>query len=117
VRFVHESQNYLCLRTYHDGYKELEPIMLFNLDQDYHLQNDLADKQPDIVDKAMSLLERWIHQQMLTSECDIDPLMTVLREGGPFYTRGYLSRYIERLNATGRSHHAERLAKIHPDEL
>jgi hypothetical protein len=43
--------------------------------------------------------------------------MTVLREGGPFYTRNHLTRYIERLNATGRAHHARRLAEIHPDEL
>jgi arylsulfatase A-like enzyme len=117
VRFVHKDQNYLCLRTYHDGYKALEPIMLFNLDQDHHLQNDLVTKQPEIADKAMSLLESWIHHQMLTSEYDIDPLMTVMREGGPFYTRGLLLRYIERLKATGRTHHAERLAAIHPEEL
>jgi hypothetical protein len=50
---------------------------------------------------------------MLTSEADVDPLMTVLREGGPFYTRGFLSRYLERLRATGRAQHAQRLARIH----
>lgn len=117
VRFVHEAEDYLCLRTYHDGYKALERVMLFNIGRDFHLQSDLADREPDIVFRAMSLLESWYHDQMLASEYDVDPLMTVLREGGPFYTRGYLSRYIERLNSTGRSHHAERLAEIHPEEL
>ncbi len=117
VRFAYEGSDYLCLRTYHDGYKELEPLMLFNLNQDHHLQNDLAQQQPAVMDRAMSLLESWYTQQMMTSTTNVDPLMTVLREGGPFYTRGYLPRYIERLNATGRAQHARRLARIHPEDF
>ena len=42
---------------------------------------------------------------------------TVLREGGPFYTRDRLPQYLARLRATGRAHHAERLARLHPSEL
>lgn len=117
VRFVHEGRDYLCLRTYHDGYKALEPVMLFNLNDDHHLQHDLASARPQLVDHALRLLENWTTQQMLTSTTNVDPLMTVMREGGPFYTRGYLSRYIERLNASGRAHHAQRLAALHPNEL
>ncbi len=117
VRFRFGGKSYLFLRTYHDGYKALEPLMLFNLDDDYHLQHDLAAEEPGLVIEAQSLLESWLTEQMMTSETDVDPLMTVLREGGPFYTRGQLSRYVERLKKTGRAHHAERLARIHPDEL
>jgi choline-sulfatase len=116
VRFVHRGQSYLFLRTYHDGFKELEPVMLFNLEDDYHLQHDLALIAPEIVVIAQSLLEHWLAGQMATSEVDVDPLMTVLREGGPFYTRGYLSRYLERLEVTGRGEHARRLAQIHRGE-
>ncbi|MCB9458486.1 MAG: hypothetical protein H6670_02470 [Anaerolineaceae bacterium] len=54
---------------------------------------------------------------MKTSSHDVDPLTTVMREGGPFYTRDNLSKYLERLNSTDRAHHAARLAKAHPDEL
>ena len=117
VRFRSGGQNYLFLRTYHDGFKELEPLMLFNLDDDLYLQQDLAAEEPGVVAEAQSLLESWATEQMLTSETDVDPLMTVLREGGPFYTRGYLPRYIERLKRTGREDHAVRLARIHRDEL
>jgi choline-sulfatase len=53
---------------------------------------------------------------MTTARTDVDPMMTVLREGGPFHTRGNLPRYLERLRLTGREIHAERLAKIHPGE-
>jgi choline-sulfatase len=53
----------------------------------------------------------------LTSTQDVDPMMTVLREGGPFHTRGELPEYIQRLKETGRAHHAETLAARHPDEV
>ena len=53
----------------------------------------------------------------LTSTHDVDPMMTVLREGGAFHTRGMLPRYLERLRATGRAQHARHLAELHPDEL
>jgi choline-sulfatase len=53
---------------------------------------------------------------MLTSHTNVDPMMTVLREGGSFHTRGELPAYLKRLRATGRAHHAERLARLHPNE-
>lgn len=109
--------NYMCLRTYHDGYKPLEPLMLFDLADDPHEQHDLASERPDIANRAMALLADWEHAMMLRSGGNVDPLMTVLREGGPFHTRGELPAYLERLRATGRAAHAERLAARHPDEV
>jgi hypothetical protein len=117
VRFMHAGEDYLLARTLHDGYKQLEPVMLFNLTQDPHEQFDLAEAKPDLVTKGLALLAEWQTQQMLTSTTAIDPMMTVLRAGGPFHTRGSLPAYLERLRATGRAHHAERLARLHPDEL
>lgn len=116
VRFSIDGKDYLCMRTYHDGHKQLEPIMLFNLSQDPHEQHDLASEHPELADHAMSLLAEWQAAMMATSQTDIDPMMTVLREGGPFHTRGNLPSYLERLRATGRAKYAERLVKLHPDE-
>jgi arylsulfatase A-like enzyme len=113
VRF----DDYLCLRTYHDGYKQLEPVMLFNVADDPHEQHDLTGERPELVDRAMSLLAEWYHEMAVTSRYDVDPMMTVLREGGPYHTRGRLSAYLERLRDTGRAHHAERLVERHPDEV
>jgi arylsulfatase A-like enzyme len=113
VRF----DDYLCLRTYHDGHKQYEPIMLFNLADDPHEQHNLADDHPEIVARAMSLLADWQHEMMLTSPQNVDPMMTVLREGGPFHSRGRLPAYLDRLRATGRAHHADTLAARHPDEV
>jgi len=116
VRFDHENEPYICLRTYHDGYKQLEPLMLYNLRIDPHEQNNLAASRPDLVMVAMSRLEAWLAEMMVRSVFDVDPLMTVLREGGPHHTRGQLPAYLERLRVTGRAHYAERLAMLHPNE-
>jgi choline-sulfatase len=53
---------------------------------------------------------------MRLSPSDADPLMSVLREGGPHQVRGRLPGYLERLRATGRAAAAERLAAKHPRE-
>jgi len=106
--------DYLCLRTYHDGYKQLEPVMLFNLADDPHEQRDLAAERPELVDRGMSFLTDWYQKMAATSQYNVDPMMTVLREGGPYHTRGMLPAYLERLRDTGRAHHAERLAGRHP---
>jgi choline-sulfatase len=117
IRFEHEGESFICLRTYHDGHKNLEPVMLFNLSTDPYEQVDLAGARPDLVDKAMGFLADWQHTMMLRTRSNVDPLMTVLREGGPSHTRYELPAYLIRLRETGRAHHAERLAKLHPDEI
>ena len=113
VRF----DDYLCLRTYHDGLKQLEPVMLFDLADDPHEQNDIAQEKPAVVNVAMNHLADWEHEMKLTSRQDVDPMITVLREGGPFHTRGELPEYLKRLEATGRGHHAQTLAARHPSEI
>jgi len=116
VRFSQGGEDYLCLRTYHDGYKMVDPLMLFNLNCDPHEQNNLSGNRPDLVDNAMRYLADWEHEMMLTSRANVDPMMTVLREGGAYHTRGFLPGYLERLRATGRAGHAEKLARLHPEE-
>jgi arylsulfatase A-like enzyme len=117
VRFDLEGEAWVCLRTYHDGHKALDPVMLFNLTRDPTMQHNLIAERPDLVDKAMGMLAEWHHEMMLKSASNIDPLMTVLREGGPSHTRYQLPAYLKRLRATGRADYAERLEKLHPDEV
>jgi arylsulfatase A-like enzyme len=117
VRFDRDDEKYLCISTYHDGHKEVDPVMLFNLTQDPYEKQNLCEERPDLVNNAMGMLGEWLNEMILTSHHNIDPMMTVLREGGPFHTRGKLPAYLEHLRATGRAHHAERLASLHPDEI
>jgi len=117
VRFNRNDTAYHLLYTYHDGYKMIEPIMLFDLDADPHLQHNIGNDASTILSQALAMLSEWQANMIKNSQHDVDPLMTVLREGGPFHTRGELRNYLEHLRETGREHHAERLARLHPEEI
>jgi arylsulfatase A-like enzyme len=116
VRFNAGGEEYFCLRSYHDGYKMVQPLMLFNLTRDPHEQYELTGCCAEEINYAMRLLSDWEREQMLSSTTNIDPLMTVLREGGAHHTRGCLPGYLQRLRDTGRGHHAGRLEQLHPGE-
>jgi len=108
---------WLYIRTYHDGFHLFPGEMLFNLDTDPHEQNDIAGKHPDVCREGSWRLSRWHDAQMqkmaTTANDVVDPLWTVMREGGPFHARlqapgqpgnlANLKTYIERLEQTGRS--------------
>lgn len=114
VRFRLEADDWIMLRTYHDGYKDFGPVALFNLSEDPHEQNDLAASRPDIVAHASQLLEDWRTVMAVSGDSDVDPLVTVMREGGPFHTKGELPAYLKRLRATGRGAAAAALEARHP---
>ncbi|MGV2806789.1 sulfatase, partial [Clostridium perfringens] len=48
---------------------------------------------------------------------DVDPLWTVMKEGGPYHAKGHLPRYIERLKNTGRGEAVPELMRRHPQEF
>jgi arylsulfatase A-like enzyme len=112
VRF----DDYICIRTYHDGYHGFPGIMLFDVKNDPHEETDLAASRPEVVARAMRLLEDWHADAMRTATHPLDPFWTLMAEGPPPHVRGQLGRYLERLRATGRAEWAERLAERHPVE-
>ena len=112
VRF----ENWLAIHSYHDGYHGFPAWMLFDVKTDPHEQHDLAAKEPAIAKHAMTMLEQWEAEMMRTATALVDPMRTVLAEGGPFHTRGYFKAYLERLRATGRGEFADRLYQSHASE-
>jgi hypothetical protein len=54
---------------------------------------------------------------LATMPCAVDPLQTVMREGGPMHARGALRQYCERLEATGRGDAVAELKRRHPQEF
>jgi len=108
--------DFLFIRSYHTGMKKYPPRMLFNLAEDPHELHDLAESQPGLADRGQALLEEWTGEMMETSSSGIDPLWTVVHEGGPYHTRGALQKYCQRLRETGRERHAQFL-EAHPTGL
>lgn len=107
--------DYLYMRTYHDGYHLWKNEMLFDLKNDPHEQFDIAEENPALCGQACRYLVDWEHQMRLTADTDIDPLVTVLREGGPFHAKdGNLPEYCRRLEQTGRKDGADALRKKYP---
>ena len=100
VRF----ENWTLIRTYHTGLKDFPEIMLFDVEKDFHMLHNLAEERKDVVGKGLEYLDRWHKEMMKTSPSPVDPMWMVIREGGPYHTRGFLERYLERLKATGRGH-------------
>lgn len=113
VRFVRDGQNFLYIRTYHDGFRGYPDALLFNLDDDPHEERDLVAERPDLAGFASAYLEGWLDRMMRTARHSVDPLQAVIDEGGPAYTRGKLPAYVQRLRATGRADWADKLARKH----
>jgi len=113
VRF----DEWLYMRTYHDGFHLFPREMLFNIDQDPHEQHDLAEQMPDVCGRAARMLSEWHHEQMAKSPVRPDPLWQVIEEGGPLHAKGHLVQYCERLERTGRGWAVEELKRRHPQEF
>ncbi len=110
---------WLYMRTYHCGYHLFPKEMLFDIETDPHEQYNLAPQKPDLCKEAVYMLSDW-HDQMMSQmvhSCTIDPLWTVLNEGGPFHTRGCLDNYCKRLEQTRRSAASKELRKKYSNEL
>ncbi|MCK9477952.1 MAG: sulfatase [Firmicutes bacterium] len=102
---------WLYIRTYHDGFHLFDDEMLFNIKHDPYEQNDLKSRYPEVCAQGAKIILDWHDSMMKTSGSTIDPMWTVLKEGGPFHTIGHLEEYIERLKLTGRAEGAEKLRK------
>ncbi len=100
VRF----DDYMYIRIYHDGGRLFsEKEMLFDIKNDPFMQYNLASEKPDVVKDAVYRLTNWHDDMMSTSDSEIDPLWTVMKEGGPFHAdKPKLQRYVGRLEEEGR---------------
>jgi len=108
---------WLYVRTYHDGYHLFPDEMLFNLRQDPYEQHNVAESHPDVCKDAVYRLNQWHDAMMKSMPYDVDPLWTVIKEGGPFHARGHLRAYCERLAQTDREWAVPELKRRHPGEF
>jgi choline-sulfatase len=102
---------YILIETYHDGYHDYAQYMLFDLEADPHEQNNLAASSPDLVAYGKTLLHDWRCAMRESSTHKVDPLDTVMSEGGPHHVRYDGPAYINRLYATGREEIAQRFER------
>lgn len=108
--------DWIYIRTLHDGYHLFDREMLFNVKEDPHEQRDVKALHPEVCAQGAKLILDWQEEQMLKSPSPVDPMYTVLHEGGPYHTRGHLQEYAQRLEQTGRAQGAQELRRRHPNE-
>lgn len=101
--------DWLYMRTYHDGFHLFPREMLFDLKSDPHMQHEVSSEHLDICARGAKIILDWQDEQMMKSQSQIDPLWTVMAEGGPYHTWGALEPYLRRLEATGREEGARKL--------
>ncbi len=99
--------NWLMMRTYETGLKAFPSVMLFDTHADPHLEHNLSEDRPEVVAALQKKLDAWHADMMATSDTGVDPMETVIAEGGPYHTRTAHEPYVRRLRATGRDRHAD----------
>jgi len=110
---------YVLIRTYHDGLKQFAPVELYDVETDPHETTDLARDRPEVVREGLSLLDDWSSSRLRETATDTaggssagpqaleDPLWRVIAEGGPYHAKGHAESYAKRLRETGRATHAD----------
>lgn len=101
--------DWLYIRSIHDGFHLFDDEMLFNLKEDPYEQHDLKEEHPELCAMGAKIILDWQEAQMKKSSSPIDPMWTVMQEGGPYHTRGHLEDYLKRLEVTGRADGAQKL--------
>lgn len=109
--------DWLYTRTYHDGYHLFDEEMLFNLKEDPFEQYNVRAENIPVCKDAVYFLNQWHDEMMFSMPFDVDPLWTVIKEGGPFHAKGHLKKYVERLEETGRGSAISELKRRHPREF
>lgn len=101
--------DYLYIRTYHGGYHLFNKEMLFNIKEDPHETSDLSKQRPDLCAEGAKIILDWVDTMMQKSDSTIDPLWTVMKEGGPEHCKGVFDSYIQRLEETDRGEYIDKL--------
>lgn len=96
--------NYIYIRTIHGGGHLFPGEMLFDVVTDPYQQNDLASQRPDLCAQGAKIILDWTEKMLKSSYYPVDPLWTVMQEGGPEHFRGALEKYIERIKGTPREY-------------
>ena len=108
-------EDYIYIRTIHGGYHLFPQEMLFNVKEDPHQLKDIAELHPELCAKGAKIIIDWVDNMLKKSDYPVDPMWTVMKEGGPEHARGALESYIKRLQGTKREYGIPLLRELYPN--
>ncbi len=97
-RAVRDDRWYF-IRTYHPGIYDFADVTLYDLKEDPHQLNNVAEAHPDIVKEMDARMMGWVYDQLSTPGHPVDPLQKVVETGPWKYTT--LEEWIARLKLEG----------------
>jgi arylsulfatase A-like enzyme len=103
------TERHLHVRTLYQALDPVMPELLFDLAADPHEERNLAESEPALAAELARLAEEWWTNE--AAESGEDPLLTVCREGGPYYPRIWRDEYAQLLRDTGREQPARELER------
>lgn len=106
------DDRWFYIRTYHSGLYEFPEVVLYDLQQDPHQTENVADRHPEVVALMQQRLDEWVQDNLKKSGRDIDPMQEILDSGGPFR---YLlpHQWVERLRKAGWNERADQLTELY----
>lgn len=111
------TDKWLMMRTYHPGVVPLEPLELYNMEEDPFMTNNLAESRPDVVEKMDHLLMQWLQEQVGQPFSEPDPLPLIVQTGPYKYIKEDM--WAESLREVGRedlrSQYLEAIGRIKND--
>lgn len=93
--------DWLYIRTYHDGMHFFDREMLFDLQKDPHEQRNVKEQYPEVCAKGAKIILDWQDELLMKSGDGTDPMWQVMAEGGPFHAKGDLVAYAALLENSG----------------
>jgi choline-sulfatase len=78
------DKRWFFIRTYHEGFYDFDPVVLYDLHNDPNQLVNVADKNPEIVHLMDHRLTDWIQLNLNKHGKIIDPMQEVIRTG-PFH--------------------------------
>lgn len=116
VRF----DNYLYIQTYHDGYHPyFDSEMLFDIENDPHELNNIAEFNKELVNRAKVILFDWNNEQMsnLPNGHYDDPLWYIYHNGGPHHAHLAAQEFVDCLQQAGENEKAEVVRQTYKNEF
>lgn len=94
------DEKWFYLYTYHEGFYDIEPEILYDLNKDPHQMFNVIEENPEMKRIMRERLNKWVSDCLEKNQIKKDPMRDIIASGGPFrYLRA--KDWVHRLQKSG----------------